>query len=89
MTKFTPQGPKAYRSEENKVEHLNEALIEADWAQRAFTQDCAFTAPWSFQHFYLALDSAWLHHQKLEERKRTNTKWSYGIEPAPSILQQK
>lgn len=37
ITKFTPQGEKAHRSENNKVEYFYNAVIEADRACSALT----------------------------------------------------
>lgn len=64
-TNFTPQGPSNHRSEDDKVEYLYDAVIEAEWARNALTQCYTNIPSRNFQQLYRALDSAWLQHQKV------------------------
>lgn len=86
ITKFTPQGPRTHRSEEDKVEYLYNVTIEAEWAQNALTQCYTNNPPWNFQQLYTALDSAWLQHQKLKEKSLRRNEIQISSCPIPSIL---
>lgn len=89
ITKFTPQGPRTHRSEEDKVEYLYDAVIGAEWAQPALTQCYATTPPWNFQQLYTALDSVWLQKQKVDEKRGYKNDTSRNISTQSSILWEK
>ena len=67
ITRFTPLGPSAYRTDEEKVEYLHDAVIGIPWAKSVLTQSISASPPWDFQRLYTTLDAAWLHEEKEKE----------------------
>lgn len=69
ITRYAPQGPMSYRTEEAKVEYLYNSVIGLPWTKPALTQCYANLPPWNFQQLYTALDAAWLQEQRQAENK--------------------
>lgn len=69
ITRFAPQGPRSYRSEEAKVEYLYNAVAGLSWSKPALTQCYTNDPPWKFQQLYTALDSAWLQEERQKDVK--------------------
>ena len=70
ITKFAQQGPRNYRSEEDKVDYLYRAVVCHEWASNSLSQPIA-SEPADFQQMFTDLDSAWLQQQEeTEGRKR-------------------
>lgn len=66
---YTPQGPKSYRTEEDRVEYLQNALAGVGWAKSALTQCYAHDPPWTFHQLYTAQEISWLQEEHI--RKKT------------------
>lgn len=58
MTKFTLEGSKTNRSEDDKIEYLHEAVVEAEWACSVLTKYCTNVPPRNFQQLFTTLDAA-------------------------------
>ena len=70
ITKFSQQGPRNHRSEEDKVEYLYRAVVGHEWAGNSLSQAIA-SEPADSQQMFNDLDSAWLQKQEeTEGRKR-------------------
>lgn len=60
IIRFSPQGPKYYRSEEAKVAYLYNAVSAFSWSKHAFNQCYEKDPLWKCQQLYTELDSAWI-----------------------------
>lgn len=65
ITKYAPQGPGSFRTEEAKVEYLYNAVAGHDWAKIPLTQCYSHDPPWNFHQLFIALDTSWLQEQRL------------------------
>lgn len=64
ITTYKVHCSKFYRTEEAKIENLQNALAEVEWTKPALTQRYQHhDPPWTFYLLYTALDTSWLQEQ--------------------------
>ena len=68
ITNRTPQCPPNFRSEQNKIDFLRQAVIGNDWAKNVL---CNIGPSTRFQQFYLELATALQVHEESARRKAT------------------
>ena len=63
ISRLTPQGPIAHRTEDSKAECLHQVVIGFEWAKAALSNVYCSNKPFKFEQLYASLDSAWWHEQ--------------------------
>lgn len=70
INSLTGQGPQAYRHEAHRRQYLYNTFTRCPWATNSLI--AAEQEEWKFQELYVALDAAWLLHEKADEARQTD-----------------
>ena len=85
INRLTPQFPEGFRSEENKMQFLRDAVIGREWASQAISQ--ITTSKYSFSGFVSALREVLQYSEELRRHKRVSSP-SFGKDFGPLLYQQ-